>query len=201
MSPLQHDALMKIFSLGAGHAAASMSRIVTDEVLISARSVALLPHIEAALPMSSNERRRLCAITQKFSGIFNTEAILLFREFQARDIVRLMTGQAQATEAPSDLEQEAISEIGNIILNACMGALAIATSRPLAGSLPACHIGAGHNLLAEAGAGNGNSVLTLKFTFVIERCQADGEILFLLDPAALVDLRACLNLYLARMAT
>lgn len=199
LSQLQHDALVEIFNLGVGQAAAAMSRIVNEEVLMSVPMIAFMSRAEVAKTLGSAEGRRICAIAQQFEGAFRTEAFLMFPEEKSLEIVRLMVGQSLSLEELGEMEQEAMSEIGNIILNACMGTLANASGRELHGSLPTYHVGTGDDILCVSGKEWDGVVLTLKIDFNIEKHEIQGYVAFLLDMPALQDLQDYINAYLAKI--
>lgn len=199
LSELQHDALVEIFNLGVGQAAAAMSRIVNEEVTMSVPQIAFQSRAEVAKTLGSGEGRRICAIAQQFEGAFNTEAFLMFPEEKSLEIVRLMVGQSLSLEELGEMEQEAMNEIGNIILNACMGTLANASGKELHGSLPSYHVGTSDNILGISGKEWDGVVLTLKIDFNIERHHINGYVAFLLDMPALNDLQQYINAYLARV--
>ncbi|RJF98153.1 chemotaxis protein CheC [Noviherbaspirillum saxi] len=199
LTDLQHDALVEIFNQGVGQAAAAMSRIVKEEVTMSVPMVLFQSRAEVARTLGSNEGRRICAIAQRFDGAFNTEAFLMFPEEKSLEIVRLMVGQSLSLEELSEMEQEAMSEIGNIILNSCMATLANASGRELQGSLPMYHVGTGDDILGQAGKEWDGMVLTLKIDFNIERHLIYGYVAFLLDMPALHDLQQYIDGYLAKL--
>lgn len=199
LNELQHDALIEIFNLGVGQAAAAMSRIVGEEVTMSVPMISFQSRAEVAKTLGSGESRRICAITQQFHGAFNTEAFLMFPEEKSLEIVRLMVGQSLSLEELSEMEQEAMSEIGNIILNCCMGAFANASGKELQGSLPTYHVGTGDDILGTSGKEWDGVVLTLKIDFNIERHRIYGYVAFLLDMPALNDLQRYIDHYLAKL--
>ena len=199
LTELQHDALVEIFNLGVGQAAAAMSRIVNEEVTMSVPMITFQSRAEVAKTLGSDEGRRICAIAQHFQGAFSTEAFLMFPEEKSLEIVRLMVGQSLTLEELSEMEQEAMSEIGNIILNSCMGMFANASGKELQGSLPMYHVGTGDDILGISGKEWDGVVLTLKIDFNIERHQIHGYVAFLLDMPALHDLQQHINEYLAKL--
>ncbi|WP_151637304.1 chemotaxis protein CheX [Noviherbaspirillum aerium] len=199
LTELQHDALVEIFNIGVGQAAAAMSRIVNEEVTMSVPLISFQSRSEVAHTLGSREGRRICAIAQQFSGAFNTEAFLMFPEEKSLEIVRLMVGQSLSLEELSEMEQEAMSEIGNIILNSCMATLANASGRELQGSLPMYHVGTGDDILGQSGKQWDGVVMTLKIDFNIERHHIYGYVAFLLDLPALQDLTQYIDSYLASL--
>ena len=200
LSEIQHDALVEIFNLGVGQAASAMSRIVNEDVTMSVPTITFQTRAEAAQSLSKNGTPRICAITQSYQGAFSTEAILMFPEDKSLEIVCLMVGETLTVEELSEMEQEAMSEIGNIILNSCMGTLANVSSTELQGSLPRYHVGTSDQILGASGTDWTGLVLTLKIDFNIERHQIHGYVAFLLDMAALQDLQKYIDAYLRRLA-
>lgn len=199
LSEIQHDALAEIFNIGVGQAAAAMSRIVNEEVIMSVPSITFQSRGEAARTLGGSEERRICGVTQHYEGAINTEAILMFPEEKSLEIVRLMVGQTLTMEELTEMEQEAMSEIGNIILNSCMSTLANLSGKELLGSLPTYHVGTGDQILGNSVSQWDGMVLTLKIDFHIEKRQIHGYVAFLLDMAALQDLRFYINQYLDKL--
>lgn len=197
LNELQHDALVELFNQGVGQAAAAMSQIVREEVTMSVPTIAFQTRAEVAQALGGPELRRICAVTQSYDGAFNTEAILMFPEEKSLEIVRLMVGQAVTMEELSEMEQEAMSEIGNIILNSCMSTLANIAGKELHGSLPMYRIGTSDQILGASGNQWNGMVLTLKIDFNIEKHEINGYVAFLLDMTALNDLQAYLDQYLS----
>lgn len=199
LTDLQHDALVEIFNQGVGQAAAAMSRIVNEEVSMSVPMIAFQSRADVAKTLGSAEGRRISAVAQHFQGAFNTEAFLMFPEEKSLEIVRLMVGQSMSLEELGEMEQEAMSEIGNIILNACMGTFANASGNEMQGSLPTYHVGTCDNILGTSGKEWDGVVLTLKIDFNIERHHIYGYVAFLLDMPALHDLQQYIDDYLSRL--
>ena len=125
VSDLKRDALLEIFNIGVGRAASSLSMIVGDEVLLSAPSLCLCSPNEAVLALSGKPLTKFSTVSQQFSGPFEAQAMLVFPEANALEIVGLMMGGTNlSAEELSEYEQEAMCEIGNIILNSSMSVLA-----------------------------------------------------------------------------
>lgn len=200
LTELEHDALVEIFNIGVGYAAAAMSQIVNEAVTMSVPSVSFLPRADAAALLGNREQPdgRVCAVSQRYEGAFNTQAMLMFPEDKSLEIVRLMVGESVPLQELSEMEQEAMSEIGNIILNSCVGTLANIFQQELHGSLPLYHIGTSTEILGTPDAEADAIVLMLHIDFVLETHQINGYVAFILDVTALHDLKQQLVDYLAR---
>jgi len=198
LTELQHDALVEIFNIGVGHAASAMSDIVNEEVTMSVPAITFLNRSDAGAMLGNKDRARVCGVSQHYEGAFATEAILMFPEDKSLDIVRLMVGESVPLEQLTEMEQEAMSEIGNIILNSCVGTLANIFSQELSGSLPVYHVGTSAEILTASGAEGDSVVLMLHIDFVLERHQIHGYVAFILGLTALNDLRSQVDAYLAK---
>jgi chemotaxis protein CheC len=197
LSELQHDALVEIFNIGVGHAAAAMGAIVNEAVTMSVPSISFLNRAQAAQLLGNDNDRRICGVSQHYEGAFSTEAILMFPEDKSLEIVRLMVGESVPLKELTEMEQEAMSEIGNIILNACVGTLANIFEQDLRGSLPVYHVGTSEEILVATGQAD-TVVLMLHIDFILEKHQIHGYVAFILDMPALNDLQVQVDRYLAK---
>ena len=195
LSELQRDALGEIFNIGVGRAAASLSQIVNDEVLLSAPSVQIVRGEEATRALFGTELRQLSTVSQTFSGPFKAEATLVFPESNALEIVRLMVGPHMTVEELSEFEQEAMCEIGNIILNACMSSLADLFHISFDSTLPLHRFGDVQSMSIISDEGE-RVLLILQVDMIISQQRIQGHILFLLSVASMCNLFNCLEQYL-----
>ena len=212
LSALQHDALVELFNIGVGQAASALSDIVGDEVRMAVPTLCFLERAAAAALLAgemrigeaqADDRRgdvRVCAVRQHYDGAFRTEAIVMFAEDKSLDIVRLMVGDAVPFEELTAMEQEAMGEIGNIVLNSCVGTLANLFGSELRGSLPVVQLGSSASLLGVGeGSVHGNQVvLMLGIDLALDARRIHGYIAFVLDMAALDDLLVLVDRWLAR---
>ncbi|MYN09302.1 chemotaxis protein CheC [Pseudoduganella aquatica] len=201
LSELEHDALVEIFNIGVGQAAAAMSGIVNEAVTMSVPSISFLNRADAAalLGHRGEQAQRICGVSQHYAGAFETEAILMFPEDKSLEIVRLMVGELVPLSELTEMEQEAMSEIGNIILNSCVGTLANIFEQELQGSLPVYHVGTSEDILSASGSAADSVVMMLHIDFILEMHQIHGYVAFILDVSALRDLKEQINLYLRRV--
>ncbi len=200
LTELENDALVEIFNIGVGHAAAAMSEIVNEEVTMSVPSISFLSRADAAsLLGSKRDGDRICGVSQHYEGAFDTQAILMFPEDKSLEIVRLMVGDAMPLQELTEMEQEAMSEIGNIILNSCVGTLANIFDSELHGSLPLYHVGTSTEIMSAFGEEAEAVVLMLHIDFILETHQIHGYVAFLLNVSALHDLKEQVNRYLAKV--
>lgn len=197
---LQYDALSEIFNIGVGHAACALSEILNEEMRMSVPKLTFQNRANIASKIGNEKEKRICGVRQSFEGeFFNTDAILMFPEEKSLEIVRLMVGGSLSQQELTEMEQEAMSEIGNIILNACVGVLADMLKNDLQSSLPSYHIGTSNDLLSIYGSHADDIVLMLHIDIALEKHQIEGNVAFVLDMTTLQDIRPHLDHYISEM--
>lgn len=197
ITELQRDALVEAFNIGIGQAAASLAALVQDEVKLSVLSLQLLPPEEAYRRFSFQDERKISAVSQRFSGAFNALGFLIFPEDQGLEIVRRMVGETLSLQELTELEREAMSEIGNILLNACVGTLANLFQSELQSSLPTYLLGTPEEVLSE-NLGS-EVVLLLHLNLTLEQNHTRGYVAFLLNLDAVHQLLAQVDRFIARI--
>ena len=180
LSEDQLDALVEIFNISIGRAAAALSSIVNEEITLAVPSLQFLQASEAGQRLGFDSHR-IFGVVQDFDGPFQTEAILMFPEDRSLEIVRKMLGESYSIDELSDLEQEAMAEIGNILLNACMGSIANLTNAHFDSTLPEVRLGFGDDLLRVKERCANDTVLLVYIDFIIATRTIQGYMAFLMD--------------------
>jgi len=179
------DALTEAFNLSLGEAASTFSAIVREEIELSVPTIELvsreeLTHrLESAQPAGTTER--LCRINQRFAAAvgFQTDALLLFPEHGSLEIVLRMLGDDAAIEHITELEQDALAEIGNIIINSCMSSLANLFGTEMYGSLPRVQSRTARTLLDDKPATD--VILVARIGMTMAAHNLHGFVLFIMD--------------------
>jgi len=199
MSELELDALSELVNIGVSRAAASLRDMANEEVRLSVPSVSVLSAQEAAKLLGAREKGNLVAIHQAFAGDFRGRALLIFPETNSLELVRAVSGSDLPLEDIIDLEQEALGETGNIILNGCLGTIGNLLHRSLTVSLPEVLRGQGEEIFNLAGnLREGDVVLFLFIDFSLKKSAVRGYIAMLMDLPGLTSLRALLSDYIDR---
>jgi chemotaxis protein CheC len=194
LDELEIDALTELVNIGVSRAAASLRSMVQDEVLLVVPSVSIVTRSQAARIIDQQEPNNLVAIHQAFDGDISGRALLIFPESNSLELVRAITGGEFPLEDIIDLEQEALAETGNIILNGCLATIANMLQRSLKVSLPEVLRGTGPDLFELSGATvSEQAVLFLYINFSVKRRDIRGYIAMLMDLPALASLKLLLG--------
>ncbi|RFB73876.1 MULTISPECIES: chemotaxis protein CheX [unclassified Herbaspirillum] len=207
LSEIQIDALTEVFNVGAGRAALSLSEIVGEEVMLSVPSIEVLKAEDVNSRVLTLKDDKFATVSQLFSGPFEAEAVLLFTENYALEIVRDMMGSQMSIEDLAEFEQEAMCELGNIILNACLSAMADMLGISLNSSLPTYAMSSPDEITArladkrdeengEDDDNDGSYVLVLHIDLVLEKHHTEGHLIFLLSSTSLSKLISHIQQYL-----
>lgn len=199
LSELHRDALSELFNLGVGRAAHSLSQMVRDEIELSAPFVDLIHAHDVTATLIGSEFKELSMVTIDFEGPFVSKAILLFPERNALAILSNMLDPDLTPEEVSEFEQEAMCEIGNVILNACMSALADEFGIELHGGLPEHYLSDTDSLPLFVDGNDEHLVLLLQIQLTMRQRLVQGHLVFLLSVGSLQALRDCLEAYLDRL--
>jgi chemotaxis protein CheC len=197
LSDTERDALAEIANMGVGRAAASLRQMVGEQVLLSVPAVEIVNRTKAAQLVDGGNSRKLVAVQQSFEGPFSGRALLIFPEAESLELVRSIVGAEQSFEDVIDLEQEALAETGNIILNACLATIANVLRRTMRMSLPAVVRGDGTILFdAQAPTAGGELVLFLYIDFTIRNRDIHGFIALLMDLPSITALKEIVRDYI-----
>jgi chemotaxis protein CheC len=178
LSELQCDTLVEIFNIGVGRAANSLNQIISQEIMLSVPRIDLLQGSQIETVNSLIRSPRICAVSQDFTGIIEARTLLVFPEGKTMGIVRGMLGETVDIGELGEMEQEALSEIGNIILNACIGAISEVLHAEFHCSAPAYHSGLNSEILASNSLLDGEITMILHIDFSIPSDQIDGHLFF-----------------------
>jgi chemotaxis protein CheC len=121
LTEFQRDALTELINIGFGRAAASLSRITGHRVLLEVPQVAIHPMSEVNAALGRVVRGDIATVHQVFSGPVAGDALLVLDTAGAALIKQLLTDEMPLPLAIDASGQEVITEVGNILLNACLG--------------------------------------------------------------------------------
>ena len=200
LSELERDAVTELANIGVSRAAASLRKMVGHQVLLSVPSVDILTRKAAGALINERESDNLVAVQQAFSGPFAGRALLIFPETNSLQLIRAIIGTEDMPESEvEELEEEALTETGNVILNGCLGTIANMLRQSLTMSLPTVLRGSGSQLFQSKDELDGEGlVLFLYINFSVRDRDIRGYIAMLMDLPALAAMRVLIGEFIGR---
>lgn len=200
LGELERDALTEIVNIGVGRAASSLRKMIGDQVTLSVPAIDIVSQRRAARLISEREAADLVAVRQDFDGAFAGRALLIFPESNSLELVRAVTGESLSVEDVTEIEQEALTETGNVILNSCLATIANMLKRSLAMTIPEVLHGNSAALFEVDEAGDQDGlVLFLYIDFAVRKRDIRGYIAMIMDIPSLEKLKELLDEFIARV--
>ena len=200
LSELEMDALTELVNLGVSNSALSLREMVREEVILSVPRVSIVTREEAIANLGEGDDRRLIAVHQHFEGDIEGRALLIFPEAKSMELVRAVVGGDLPLEELMELEQEALAETGNVILNGCLGTIANNLQHNLRISLPEVVHGRGVEFFNLAPPPNvAEGVLFVYINFLVRERDITGYIAMLMDLPSLITLKGMLGRFIERI--
>jgi chemotaxis protein CheC len=199
LSEAEGDAITELINLGVGQAAASFSQMIGEEIELAVPKVEVMSRARLVELLAGMTKDRATAITQTFDGALVGLAALVFPEAKSLHIVRLVLGPGYPVNEITDLAQETLLEIGNIILNACLGTISNFLNTEVFSSLPGVSNDATGDLFPpdDPAIPCDSVVLFAHIRFLVRSDDVSGCLVFLMDMVGIERFRdlvaACLR--------
>ena len=192
------DAVAEVLNVGMGSAAAALSEMISEEVKLSVPGVEFVSSLEATHIIGDKAKSNVSGVHQHFQGAFSGDAMLLFPEEQSLQLVRAVLQQDDmALKDLTDMEQEAMTEIGNVILNACLCSMADMLGKEMLGDIPEFVQGSLSQILAIENAPEKEAiVLLLNMNFAVDSRNIQGYVTFLMDVDSVGQFKANIQTFL-----
>jgi chemotaxis protein CheC len=187
LTELERDALAELSNIAMARAANSLRQMIKSEVLLAVPSAEILTIAAATTLVAKPDNPKFVAVRQDFAGAFSGRALLIFPERTSLELVREVVGRDESLDDIVDLEDEALAETGNIILNSWVATLANLLKSALKMSLPVVIRGDSQGIFE---ASSSHLVLFLHIKFEIHRKKISGYIALLMDIPSLDELRS-----------
>jgi len=117
----QRDALTELINIGYGRAAGALSELTGYRVSLEVPKVAIHAIEETTELLREVISGEVASVNQVFSGPVAGHALLLFDDRAAVLLAELLTDETIPSRKIDTSVREIITEVGNILLNACLG--------------------------------------------------------------------------------
>ena len=201
LNELQRDMLTELFNLGMGNAAAALSEMVSEEVLLSVPNIQYMKKNELTKMLSENSGGQISGVAQQFHGMLLGKALLAFPSEKSLELIQLLLQDTVPIENISEFEEEALLEVGNIIINAGLSSLADIFEDEITSDLPTFKNGSCTEVIDSADDEKNiqTTVLYLQVDFTIELQNIKGYVVFLLNVESMENLTKSIDKYIANL--
>jgi len=197
LSELENDALKEIFNIGVGRSASALNKMVSQTVELSVPHVQLVENRHLIARLEANNVGRISAVSQKFVGDFSGTAMLIFSQESGLTLVRQLLGEDIPLSSLSDMEQDSLVEVGNIILNGCFGTVINFLESKIKVEMPKFQQGSVSGLYRDVQTHA--SSLYVEVKFALPNDSVEGYISFLMDIESLGIFKQSIRGFVQRM--
>jgi len=121
LTQVQQDALIELLNIGFGRAAASLSQLTGHRVLLEVPQVSVHPISDLSKSLQVIVSDQIASVHQIFSGPVAGDALLILDHTAAGMLKELLTDEPALPLKIDASGREVLTEVGNILLNACLG--------------------------------------------------------------------------------
>jgi chemotaxis protein CheC len=144
----QQDALAELINIAFSRTAASLSDLSGQRVLLDAPQVEVRPVAELNTAFDNQiQAGDIATVHQVFSGPVSGDAFLLLSYTDAVVLTNLLTDAHIQASRLDTSAREVLTEVGNILLNACLGVFGNLLQMHITFAVPRLHLEALHALL------------------------------------------------------
>lgn len=201
LDELHQDMLTELFNLGMGNAANALSEMVNEEVLLSIPEVLFMDKAELTKVLEKDSGGHISGVSQQFHGMILGQALLTFPTPKSLELVRLLLQDSVPLENLTEFEEEALTEVGNIIINAGLSSLADIFEDEITSDLPVFSSGSCNEVIehADKNITTQQTVLHLQVDFTIENQNIQGYVVYLFDVESMEKLSMLIENYISKL--
>ena len=185
----QTDALTELLNIAFGRTAAALSALTGHRVLLESPDLAVLGLDELAATLTRYLPGDIASIQQDFSGPIAGDALLILSHAGAVGLTGLLTN-VPAAEHLDESAREVLTEVGNILLNACLSMFGNLLKVRVIFSVPRLRLATVDDLVASlprAEAGPRHAIV-ISMAFKIKESAVAGFLVMVLGVASLARL-------------
>ena len=202
LTEIELDALCELFNIAMGSAAYSLSEMVSDEIKLDVPVARFLSNNQAKELLANDADAEVTAVTECFTGSLSGRATLYFPGSQSLELVRTIIGEDTPLEVLSEMEEESMIEISNIIINSCVSTIANFIGGELWTEVPQYSKRPSKDLFSVSSNNEGSAttpdgaVLLLKTNFELKIKKISGYVTFIMDISSIDEFKYSLDKHL-----
>ena len=130
------EALQESFNIGIGRAAADLADLLGQEIGLGIPKVRCIDVDQGERFVLEVLYDSVVFVRQEFHGSFDGAAVLIFRDTIGMTLAQLLLDELGLLHQMDDVQEDAVVEVGNVILNGVISGLSELLNAPLGTTLP-----------------------------------------------------------------
>jgi chemotaxis protein CheC len=199
LSELQCDVIIEWLNIGMGNAANSFSQMVNEEVKLSIPHLQLLSRHQLSNHLHTSPQTKVAAIKQHFHGSFWGDALLLFKPTESFQLVQIWLKDEIPPDKLIELGQDALIEVSNIIIGACLSSLANLLTQEFIPEIPMFMTGTTAQILELNQLQQDEVVMFLQVDLGLPSKNIKGCVAFILEIPSIEQFKYNIDKYLEKI--
>ena len=182
----QRDALTELINIGYARAAGALSDLTGHRIILEVPQVAIHLVSKITPQLQTVIAGDVATVNQVFTGPISGNAILLLDVGAALLLNRLLTDRPEAATLDA-VGREVITEVGNIVLNACLGVFGNLLQVQVSFAVPALNIDSIQEVLSSISLEDGELqyALMIHTRFHLRASNVSGYLVIILGVTSL----------------
>ena len=187
MSESQKDGLTEVINIAFSRAGAALSELTGQRVLLDVPRISIHTIEELQSALSDLVEGELSTVHQIFSGAVSGDAFLMLDEKGAIALIELLTGATGKKDRLFESDNEVLNEVGNILLNACLGSFGNILKVHITFSVPRVRLDAIEGLITSLSIGSSEVqyALVVFTNFRVKENDISGFLIIVLGVSSL----------------
>jgi chemotaxis protein CheC len=183
----QTDALTELINIAFSRTASSLSQITGHRVLVEVPKLSIHPMDELSTILESLMGVDIATVHQIFTGSVSGDAFLVLNADGAKTLSSLLTDQQPRGKKLDTSAREVLTEVGNILLNACLGTFGNMLQMRIQFSVPRLHVHELGDMLTSLVIGKEEMRYALVITaqFKVRDSEVSGYLVIVLGVSSL----------------
>jgi len=193
LTDFQKDAITEIVNIAFGRAVASLSELTGSRILLTVPKLEICTIDQLPSVLMEILNSDVCTVHQIFTGEVSGDALLILDYKGATVLASLLTGEE--IENMETSAKEVLIEVGNILLNACLGTFGNMLHVHITFSVPHLHLNQLNHTLntIKMGKEEIRYVILVVTTFTVKESNVGGYLLIVLGVVSLDKFIQCIK--------
>lgn len=187
LTPYQKDGLTELVNISFSRAVASLAELTGHRIELTVPQVEVYPISDLGQALSGYIKGEVTTVHQLFSGRVSGDAFMILDYNGSILLSNLLTEQTRNVDKLDASDREALTEVGNILLNACLGTLGNILKVHISFSVPKIHLDSLESLIKSLIIGKDELryAIVVTMMFKIKESSIQGYLMIVLGVSSL----------------